>query len=786
MTQRAKARLQTFLAIAGIAVITVVLFGKVLWRGDPFVATYPGTDVILQYAQYRFFGASELLRGNFAQWNPLLFCGMPYHATWQSALLYPPNLAYLALSLPRAVNFEMILNVFLCGAFSVLWARGRRLSAPASFFAGCVSMLSGAFYLHVQPGHVTYLAGFAWAPLVFMAVDKLLEAPRLSWIVFGAMAVSMQIFGAHPQVVYITAFAAAPYCLLQWLHAKKRIRSGLALAAMGILSALLGAVQLWPGALVSEESSRAGGISLGVASSFFIPLENFLMLLVPGILGRVDTPSYWGHWLVWEVTVFMGITTLVLALYGARWAQREKRRYLLILALFLGVVTVGEQTPLFAVLYRTIPGFDMFRVPARFFVPATMMLGILAGAGFDALRERREFPKVLVSLLAVIAGVALLGVAFHWYVAMPAGVSRPSPEFVRTAHAWLAAHWPISSPPTPEATVHVVRAVLTACLVAAALIVLLSLNRVGRWPAYLVLCLGIAELVVFAKVNTGMTPFDGALPRNMEAIRQRDPGDYRVLLAAPVNQTMMKDMNSIWGYDSWLLGRYSKFLHTVTAPKGLELNGCGFLDHFDPLLAMFRLRYYVVPDAPGKGVIEFPNALPHALLVRDYKVAKDADESLKMVREAGFDPRATVILEQEPNPKPDPLGSGGSAQILEQTTDTLTCEVYTESPAILLVTDAYSKGWSITSLKPSGEEYQVLPANHALRAVPLHAGRHLIRMEYIPKGFVAGAWTSAISWSAALLLGVGILARSRRGTAASHYALEDASANLAVNPVRTV
>ena len=141
MTQRAKARLQTFLAVAGIAFVALVVFGRVLWHGDPFVATYPGTDVILQYAQYRFFGASELLRGNFAQWNPLLFCGMPFHATWQSALLYPPSLAYLVLSLPRAVNFEMILNVFLCGAFSVLWARGRSLSAPAWFLAGCVSML---------------------------------------------------------------------------------------------------------------------------------------------------------------------------------------------------------------------------------------------------------------------------------------------------------------------------------------------------------------------------------------------------------------------------------------------------------------------------------------------------------------------------------------------------------------------------------------------------------------------------------------------------------------------
>jgi len=40
----------------------------------------------------------------------------------------------------------------------------------------------------------------------------------------------------------------------------------------------------------------------------------------------------------------------------------------------------------------------------------------------------------------------------------------------------------------------------------------------------------------------------------------------------------------------------------------------------------------------------------------------------------------------------------------------------------------------------------VLPADYVLRAVPLSAGHHLLRMEYVPRGFSAGIVVSAMAW----------------------------------------
>src|SRR5262249_2878707 len=76
----------------------------------------------------------------------------------------------------------------------------------------------------------------------------------------------------------------------------------------------------------------------------------------------------------------------------------------------------------------------------------------------------------------------------------------------------------------------------------------------------------------------------------------------------------------------------------------------------------------------------------------------------------------------------------------------LTIEAEVRQPAILLVTDNYFKGWRIQSLPGSSQShYDILPANYCLRAVPLAAGTHHLRMDYLPTGFAVGRWVSGIA-----------------------------------------
>ena len=114
------------------------------------------------------------------------------------------------------------------------------------------------------------------------------------------------------------------------------------------------------------------------------------------------------------------------------------------------------------------------------------------------------------------------------------------------------------------------------------------------------------------------------------------------------------------------------------------------------------------------------------------------------MRAPGFDPRQTVILEAEPDPAPAAAAAPGTVTLLDASTDQLTIAAELSAPAILLVTDAYRVGWRATALPGSVQQaYTVMPADWVLRAVPLAAGSHRLRLEYLPALFVVGRWVSA-------------------------------------------
>jgi hypothetical protein len=67
----------------------------------------------------------------------------------------------------------------------------------------------------------------------------------------------------------------------------------------------------------------------------------------------------------------------------------------------------------------------------------------------------------------------------------------------------------------------------------------------------------------------------------------------------------------------------------------------------------------------------------------------------------------------------------------------------TAKPAILLITDTYSRGWKATALSDSVQKsYRVMPGDAFARAIPLYAGQHHFVLKYEAPGFFPGLWIS--------------------------------------------
>ncbi len=168
----------------------------------------------------------------------------------------------------------------------------------------------------------------------------------------------------------------------------------------------------------------------------------------------------------------------------------------------------------------------------------------------------------------------------------------------------------------------------------------------------------------------------------------------------------------------------------------------------DPLYAMLRLRYVFAAEKNRVRVIEAPqSAMDQVYLVTQYRVVTGRDALFSAMRSAAFDPHREVLLEREPTPPPVASEHAGTAKVVASSTDWLEIEADVASPSVLLITDLYTPAWRAVALPGSSQErYDLMPANYVLRAVPLAAGRHRLRVAYAPAAFTVGTWVSAVAW----------------------------------------
>ncbi|MCY2930994.1 MAG: hypothetical protein NTV86_16200, partial [Planctomycetota bacterium] len=296
--------------------LTLLMFGDVLFGGSGTVLSHRGADMASQYAYWRQFGFAQLQNGVMPLWNPHVFCGVPFVGGFQSAMLYPPNLMYLALPLDRAINVSFALHVFLMGLFVYLWAWHRKMSPPAGLLAGALAMFGGPYFLHVYAGHVCLMSTAVWAPLLFLAADALLTEPKLKWVLTGSLAAAMSMLAGNPQCTYYTFLAMLLYVganalgSLGRLRVRGSVKLAVLLACVLLAGASLAAAQLLTAMGAAGESPRGAGLTVQYAGSFSFPPENFLTFLAPGFFGLNDSHPY--HYSANEAQEIRGSRPMVL------------------------------------------------------------------------------------------------------------------------------------------------------------------------------------------------------------------------------------------------------------------------------------------------------------------------------------------------------------------------------------------------------------------------------------------------------------------------------------------
>lgn len=238
------------------------------------------------------------------------------------------------------------------------------------------------------------------------------------------VVIALQLLAGHTQTTFINMVGLGLWALAS-LGRSPRPRSLLAalrrlLPLLAVIPALaLSAAQLLPTLELNALGLRTGGLDYRTATSFSLRPQLLLQSFLPPFRGDLD--AAFGSEGYAEFVAYIGLTGLVLAALGAwgLWrAWRAKQlalRYAAAPPLLLAAVGLflafGRYNPAYYLLWRFVPGFDLFRAPARWVELYALGAALLAARGLEGLGERRSWSKyaaiVLLLLELFFAGRAL-------------------------------------------------------------------------------------------------------------------------------------------------------------------------------------------------------------------------------------------------------------------------------------------------------------------------------------------------------------------------------------------
>jgi hypothetical protein len=739
-------RSASILVFVAVAVLTLAMFGGVLFSSDAHVLSKKGLDLYSGEIFGRDFEFRELKNGNFPLWNPHLFSGVPFFDGVQSTALYPLNYLHLFLPLSQAINIGIALHVFLVGFFMYLWTSHRKLHPLACALSSILIMFSGAYFMHIYAGHLGNLCAMTWAPLILFSIDGLMDRPSVNRCLLGIFAVTMQILSTQPQYVYYTALTVGIYCSL--LLIKTAPRRGIFI--VGLLAILLGSfllsfVQIFSGIQSAKEGVRSLGVSFQFSSMFSFPPENFLTLLSPFFFGDMTMFPYWGRCYLWEMSLFIGVTGVFLAAYGAICGEKKLRRYSTIMVSILLLLSLGAHTPLFDLLYNYLPWFSKFRGTSKFIFPASLFLSMLAGIGMDCLIKNPHVPLKFV-LASFVAGILLILIAplitiypDHWSKLMQA--VKATGESYLPSWIYLDAVF-IERAGRFSSSMLIISGI--TCLVLA---LFLLLRKYTDKTPYFVAFMACAEVFTFAAMNRPDFDIRSLMLDDFKRFFTENRGDYRVLNQFIPNMSFSTGSKDIGGYSPVVLSRYAQFIAYTQGMDPDHTMQRTVFNRYHPLFRMLRFRYVITTEENGVFVREIErHPLPRLLLMQDWKSFSRRSDIFREMAKKTFDPLRTVILESDPVPQPDRTSRAGTVSLKELSTDSMLIYGRLYGAAILLITDSYSSGWRVRALPGSvQQDYKVMPANCTLMAVPLAAGEQRFILEYKPLSFVIGMWVSLFS-----------------------------------------
>ena len=379
--------------------VTLVFFYPVFQNKLPIYI-----DNLLHIGPMYHFFRESILAGHLPLWNPLILQGLPFFADPSHPVFTPFNVFFLLIpNVYQAITVQIMLLIIAASLGMFYLAKQINLSTKASILAGIFFGFSGSMMENVHD--LNSLIGITCIPfIVSMFIREIIRKDSFfSWKL--SVLIAFQILSSHSQYVYYSLLMIGVVVAYSMLF--KKSKNSLLIYIFQFICTILfalslSAIQLIPTLELLQNTQRQNNITQDLAG---IPMLATPRLLFPQIYGALNQGASWGPGSTLEtglanVNGFLSISALGFALLAICFNHKK------IITIMLSVVAVvtlllsfGDNLFVYDFFYKYLPGFNFFRSPQRILILYTIAISLLAGIGYDSIKQKNFISKKELSIL---------------------------------------------------------------------------------------------------------------------------------------------------------------------------------------------------------------------------------------------------------------------------------------------------------------------------------------------------------------------------------------------------
>jgi hypothetical protein len=785
-----KSSLPHLLAIFIFAIVAIVycqpaLEGKVLQQSDVTQWKGMAQDALNYKAQ----------NGTTPLWTNSMFGGMP---TFQITGIPVSSYSIGALDGIFTLYLTEPVGLFFLASICFYFL------AQVLGFSTLIGIIGGLAYSYatynpiiVVVGHMTKMHAIAYLPFFIGAILLIFQKKYYLGAICTAIATALFVQANHLQINYyglIIVLAMSIFYLVVWIKAKDYTHIlktiGFSLVA-GITGLAVNAIMLMSTAEYGKASIRGGsalatkdskitntGLNKDYALSYSMFLSEPLVMMFPHIYGASSDPNlvdpakskaievlqqmqpevgqqlqsflqfYWGGIGFTAGPPYVGIIICFLACIGFGSNQNPNRWWIgavIVLSILLAAGSYFETFNLF--ILEHLPLYNKFRAPSMIIVVPTLLIGVLAMYGFNAILKATNFKQFIQEHKT---GWITLGLVFFAVLALYFTSDFKSESEKQLMNQIMQIQDPNQKAAFETPARDMVNAIAedrkgfiesdltrTFIFIGIAFLLIYLYIKQSIQQTIFIVGIGLLALVDLFQINVqylkpsqyveatenenvfALTDLDNAL--------LKDKSNYRIIDLRRGVQNAFNE-GAIMAYHHKLVGGYNPAKLSIY--QDLIENQWYQFPNCLPTLNMMNTKYIITGNM-ASDTIPNPDALGNAWFVKGIEYKKGPRAVMDHL--SFFNPKDTAVIDEQD--KIDALtglqmDSAAKIQLIDNQNDMLYYTASTNAKQLAVFSEIYYReGWKAYI---DEQATPIVKVNYVLRGLVVPAGNHKIRFEFKP------------------------------------------------------